>query len=303
MVSGVIFDIKRYAIHDGPGIRTTVFLKGCPLRCWWCHNPEGMSPVPDIMYFEFKCIHCHTCARVCPQKAINFDADDVQHIDRERCTRCGLCSDLCPTSALRLAGRKVSVEELMGEIERDVKLYDGSEGGVTFSGGEPLFQPKFLKEVLSECRRRYIHTAVDTSGYAPREVLKAVMPYTDVFLYDLKLYDEREHEKYTGVPNGIIKDNLRYLAESGRAGDVILRFPVIPGITDTEWNVRGWARFLEGLGEFREIDLLPFHDVGEKFQRLGREYRMEVHHMPPEETLNWIKEEFEAIGLRVKVGG
>ncbi|WP_232054759.1 glycyl-radical enzyme activating protein [Thermococcus sp. 2319x1] len=303
MVKGIIFDIKRYAIHDGPGIRTTIFMKGCPLRCWWCHNPEGISPKPDIMYFSFKCIHCHTCVKACPENAVSFDENEIQHIDREKCTGCGICAELCPTNALRLVGKVVTVEELIREIEKDIKFHDSSNGGVTFSGGEPLFQPKFLKETLKECKRRYIHTTVDTSGYAPTKVMEEVIPYTDLFLYDLKLFDEKEHVKYTGVPNELIKKNLKLLSE--KKANVILRFPVIPGITDTEWNVKGWARFLSelDLSSIQEIDLLPYHDVGEKFNRLGREYKMEVHHAPSDEALKWIKEEFESLGPKVKIGG
>ncbi|HII67585.1 glycyl-radical enzyme activating protein [Thermococcus sp.] len=301
MISGIIFDIKRYAIHDGPGIRTTIFMKGCPLSCWWCHNPEGVSPKPELMYFEFKCIHCHTCVKVCPENAISFDENETQQIDREKCTGCGVCASACPTSALRLVGRVITVEELLTEIEKDIKLYDDSGGGVTFSGGEPLSQPKFLVESLKELKKRYIHTTVDTSGYAPKEVLKQILPHTDLFLYDIKLYDSGENEKYTGVPNDIIIENLKFLTGQGK--EVILRFPIIPGITDTDKNVKGWTNFISEIKGINEIDLLPFHDVSEKFRRIGREYKMTIHHRPPDEILKWIKEEFESIGLRVKIGG
>jgi len=301
LISGIIFDIKRYAIHDGPGIRTTIFMKGCPLSCWWCHNPEGISPKPELIYFEYKCIHCHTCVKVCPENAISFDENEIQHVDREKCTGCGVCASACPTSALRLVGRVITVEELLTEIEKDIKLYDDSDGGVTFSGGEPLSQPKFLVESLKELKKRYIHTTIDTSGYAPKEVLKQILPHTDLFLYDIKLYDSGEHEKYTGVPNDIIIENLKFLTGQGK--EVILRFPIIPGITDTDKNVKGWANFISGIKGINEIDLLPFHDVSEKFRRVGREYKMAIHHRPPDEILKWIKEEFESIGLRVKIGG
>lgn len=303
MVEGMIFDIKRYAIHDGPGIRTTVFFKGCPLNCWWCHNPEGISPKPELMYFEFKCIHCHTCIKICPENAITFDENGIQHINRGKCNGCGICSNACPTNALRLVGRIITIEELMVEVCKDIQLYDNSNGGVTFSGGEPLFQPLFLKEALKACKDHYIHTALDTSGYGSREVLKSIMPNVDLFLYDIKLANEREHEEYTGVSNKIIKGNLKFLVENGRAEDIILRFPVIPEITDTEYNVKEWVKFLSNLTGLREIDLLPFHDVSEKYRRLNREYKMRIHHAPSEETLKWIKEEFEKIGLKVKIGG
>ena len=302
-VEGVIFDIKRYAIHDGPGIRTTVFMKGCPLRCIWCHNPESQLMNFEIMYLEYKCIHCHTCVMVCPEKVIYFDEGENQHFNRKGCTYCGLCTDNCPTGALEFVGRKITVEELIIEIEKDMTLFDSSGGGVTFSGGEPLMQPKFLRESLKRLRERYVHTALDTSGYASRDVLKSIMDYVNIFLYDIKLYDEKEHIKYTGFSNAVIKENLRFLVESGRGRDIILRFPVIPTITDTDENIQGWISFIRELKGIEEIDLLPYHDVSEKFKRLGKEYRMKVHHSPTDERMKEIKEKFEEIGLRVKRGG
>jgi len=302
-IEGLIFDIKRYAIHDGPGIRTTVFMKGCPLRCWWCHNPEGQILGFEIMYLEYKCIHCHTCEQVCPENAIYFDEDEMQHFNRNKCTYCSICTDNCPTGALEFVGRKISVDELLEEVERDITLYDSSGGGVTFSGGEPLMQPIFLRESLKKLKERYIHTALDTSGYASWDVLKSVMDYVDIFLYDLKLYDDYEHKLYTGVSNKIIKGNLMNLVQSGRGKDVILRMAVIPGITDTERNIEGWKSFIQKLRDVEEIDLLPYHDVSEKFRRLGKEYKMKVHESPESEKMEEIKEKFEEIGLRVKIGG
>jgi pyruvate formate lyase activating enzyme len=303
MSEGIIFDIKRYAIHDGPGIRTTVFMKGCPLRCIWCHNPESQKLGFEIMYLEYKCIHCYTCVHVCPYNLIYFDDEGMQHIHREKCKYCKICTDNCPSGALEFVGRKISVEELIEIIEKDITLYDSSGGGVTFSGGEPLMQPEFLKEALEECKNRKINTALDTSGYAPRKVLESVMDYVDIFLYDIKLYDPEKHRKYTGVSNEIIKDNLKFLVNSGRGKNIILRFPVIPTITDTEENIEGWKEFIMNLGGIREINLLPYHDVSEKFRRLGREYKMPVHEFPSEEKMKEIKEKFEEIGLYVKIGG
>ncbi len=303
MSEGIIFDIKRYAIHDGPGIRTTVFMKGCPLRCIWCHNPESQSMSFEIMYMEYKCIHCYTCVHTCTYKLIYFDDFGVQHIDRDKCTYCGICTENCPAGALEFVGRKITVEELMKEIEKDITLYDSSRGGVTFSGGEPLMQPEFLKEALIECKKIGVHTALDTSGYAPREVLKSIMDHVDLFLYDIKLYDSKEHKKYTGVPNEIIKENLRFLVTSGRGKDIILRFPVIPTITDKDENIEGWKKFIMELEGIKEINLLSYHDVSEKFRRLGREYKMQVHESPSEDKMKEIKEKFEEIGLHVKIGG
>lgn len=298
--NGFIFDIKRYAIHDGPGIRTTVFLKGCPLRCWWCHNPEGISPGYELMYFEFKCMHCKTCLNVCETGAITFENNNL-FIDRSLCTSCGVCTETCPTGALTLVGKKITLEELVREIEKDVLFYDNSGGGVTFSGGEPLLQHQFLIEALKECKKRGLHTVLDTSGYAPRDIFSLVLDYVDVFLYDLKLADDEEHKRYTGVSNSLIKDNLQTLVNIGRGKDVILRLPVIPAITDTERNISLLIEFVSSLKGIREIDLLPFHDVNEKYNRLGKEYKMHIHKAPLREDLEYIKERFERIGLYVKV--
>jgi|YelNatPaOPRAMG01_1025707.scaffolds.fasta_scaffold15071_2 pyruvate formate lyase activating enzyme len=299
---GIIFDIMRYAIHDGPGVRTTIFMKGCPLQCWWCHNPEGISSTNDLAYFDYKCIGCKTCVNVCPTKAITFNRDK-HFIDRNTCTKCGVCADTCPTGALKIIGRKISLEDLMATIERDIILYDTSGGGVTFSGGEPLYQPLFLKEALKECKDRKIHVALDTSGYAHPEVFKSIAEHVDLFLYDLKLLDDFNHRKYTGVSNKLIIENLTYLVEIGRGKDVIIRFPVIPKITDTDENVGKLVDLLQKLKGVAEVDLLPFHDISEKYMRIGKEYLMPIHSAPSEERLAYIREKLEAIGLRVKIGG
>ncbi|MEM2147294.1 MAG: glycyl-radical enzyme activating protein [Candidatus Bathyarchaeia archaeon] len=292
----------RYAIHDGPGIRTTVFLKGCPLQCWWCHNPEGISSTNDLAYFNYKCIHCETCVNVCPVRAIRFETDK-QIINRAACTLCGVCAEACPTGALRIIGRETTVKELIKEIEKDVILYDSSGGGVTFSGGEPLFQPLFLKEALKECKNRKIHAALDTSGYASPKVFKSIAEHVDMFLYDLKVVDDVEHKKYTGVSNRLIIKNLKALMEKGRGKDVIIRFPIIPSINDTVENVKRLTALVQQLKGVKEIDLLPFHDVSEKYMRIGRKYLMQVYNAPSEEKLKQIKAELETAGFMVKIGG
>ncbi|MGC9124066.1 MAG: glycyl-radical enzyme activating protein [Thermoplasmata archaeon] len=298
---GFIFDIQSYAIHDGPGVRTLVFLKGCPLKCWWCHNPEGQSSKPQLMYYDTLCIHSYNCVNACPENAITKDSNYKLVINRDKCTGCGLCVNVCPTSALKLVGKWISVKELCNEIEKYNQLYSSFESGVTFTGGEPLYQPEFLLEILAECKRHYIHTAIETSGYASRNVFDSIIPYVDLFLYDLKLFDENESIKYTGASSKIIKENLKYLIEKKR--NIILRFPIIPGITDTDENVKGWINFISENNWAGEIDLLPFHDVDEKFYRLGMEYKMTVHKAPTQERLEKLKEEFEKLGLKVKIGG
>jgi pyruvate formate lyase activating enzyme len=295
-VLGRIFNIQRFSIHDGPGIRTTVFLKGCPLRCWWCHNPEGLSPEPELMFFEYKCLGCGTCRRACPVGAISFPAENnLPELDRKRCTECGKCAEACPSGAWRLVGRTIEVEELLEVLERDRLLYERSGGGVTLSGGEPLFQPEFLLAALQECKSRGIHTALDTSGYAQPEIFQKIAPSADLFLFDLKLWDPEEHRRFTGVSNAWILENLTWLVKVGRGKDVIIRIPVIPGITDTERNLVGLLEFLRGLyakGGVRGVELLPYHDVAEKYARLGRPYPMPPLSRPSEEKLSLLRERF-----------
>ena len=297
----MVFDIQRFAIHDGPGIRTLVFLKGCPLRCWWCQNPEGLSTSENLWFFEYKCIQSKSCIPTCPSNALSFNEDGLM-VNHSACDGCALCVEACPSGALSVAGREINPEELVREIEKDVLLFDNSGGGVTFSGGEPLFQPAFLKELLVLCRSRGIHTALETSGQAPAGIFESLLDYVDFFLFDLKLLDDKDHKKYTGVSNNLIKKNLRTLAER-RGRDVILRFPVITGINDTEKNVEEFQSFARSLRGIGEVDLLPYHDVTEKYRRLGLNYKMNTHAAPSAEKLIYIKERLEEIGLKVKVGG
>jgi pyruvate formate lyase activating enzyme len=298
---GVVFDIQRFAIHDGPGIRTLVFLKGCPLRCWWCQNPEGLSTAKSLWYFEYRCIQSKRCIPVCPSSAMSFDGEGLV-VDHSACNGCALCVEACPSGSLSIAGREIDAEQLVREIEKDVLLFDNSGGGVTFSGGEPLFQPAFLKELLVRCRSRGIHTVLETSGLAPVRTFESIINHVDLFFFDLKLLDDEDHKKYTGVSNSVIKKNLRTLAER-RGKDVILRFPVITGINDTEKNVEEFQSFARSLRGISEVDLLPYHDVSEKYRRLGLSYRMDAHAAPSVEKLNHIKERLEEIGLKVKIGG
>lgn len=297
--SGVIFDVQSYAIHDGPGVRTLVFEKGCPLKCWWCHNPESRSPGFELMYFDSECKDTLNCVNACPENAITISEE--LHINRDKCTACGICAKECPTSSLKIIGQRITSDELLEKIVKYNHLYGGPEGGVTFSGGEPMFQPRFLKEMLVKCKANYIHTAVETSGYTSRETLESIMPYVDLFLYDLKVFRNDESINYTGMPSDLIKENLKFLLSRGK--EVMLRMPVIPGITDSATNIAGWVDFLTELKGLKEIDLLPYHDVGEKFYRLGQEFRMTHHKAPSDEALGKIKREFEAIGLIVRIGG
>ena len=265
MKQGTIFDIKRYALHDGPGIRTTVFLKGCPLQCPWCQNPEGQNPDPETV---------------------------VRAIPIENGT--GAISE-------ETIGRVIDVAEVMKEIEKDVLFFDESGGGVTFSGGEPLAQPEFLESLLDACQEKNLHTCLDTSGYAPLEVFASLVDKVDLFLYDLKLMNDRQHQKYTGASNRLILENLKALDERGKRA--IIRFLVIPGITDTEENLSATVDFVASLKNVRDVSLLPYHRFGsEKYKRLRRKNEMEDVPPPSDHTMRSVGARFESCGVRVTTG-
>jgi pyruvate formate lyase activating enzyme len=297
---GLIFDLKKYSINDGPGIRTTVFFKGCPLRCSWCHNPEGQSFAPEVMIRASRCLaDCSECVTACPKEAVIKTAG-VPVVDRRRCDACGKCADACPAEAVEIVGRRLSSAQLLREIEKDRIFQDQSGGGVTFSGGEPLSQPDFLSEILDYCRRKEIHTTVDTCGFAPTAVLEQIALKTDLFLYDLKLIDEERHRAYTGESNALILENLKRLAAMGKK--TIVRLPLVPGVNDDEENIREMARFLGSLGSVNEISLLPYHKLGrDKYK--GLEKRAEEEFTPPSaECLERIKKDLEQHGFRVSLG-
>jgi pyruvate formate lyase activating enzyme len=254
------------------------------------------------MSFGYKCTKCNLCVSACPQEALTSTSEGIA-IDRAICDKCSKCSEICPAGALITVGEEITVEELLGEVDRDVLLYDTSGGGVTFSGGEPLAQPVFLKEALKRCKANEIHTAIETSGYTTKEVWASIIKEVNLFLYDLKLIDDDEHQEYCGVSNRSILNNLEGLVEEGRGRDVIIRFPLIPGITDTERNISALVDFLRNLRGISEIDLLPYHDVGEKYARLGVEWKMKAQAAPSESTVGHIKERLEGIGMLVRVGG
>jgi pyruvate formate lyase activating enzyme len=263
----LVFNIQRYTVQDGPGIRTTVFFKGCNLRCVWCSNPESQSPYPEAAHRDSLCDHCGACLNVCEPKAISF-ADQGIKIDRARCTNCGKCAEVCTRDALVTYGESTSDESIYAEIMRDALYYRNSGGGVTASGGEPLLQPRFLKELFSLCQRMGIHTTLDTAGHVHPSTLSSVLEYVDLVLYDLKCMDTETHYRYTGVPNELILENAKRVVTSGTP--VIFRIPLIEGVNDSLENIKRTCDFATHLNILR-LDLLPYHKFGlKKYTSLDR---------------------------------
>lgn len=300
-VTGVVFDIKRYAVHDGPGIRTTVFLKGCPLRCLWCHNPESWYQAPEPSLRASRCQACGRCADSCPHEAIAC-RDNVAVTDFEKCEVCGQCIDVCPAGAREIVGRSVSVAEIVAEIERDVIFYDESGGGVTISGGEPLMQDTFTTALAAECHARHLHTALDTTCYAPWCVLETLLDNVDLFLCDLKHMDSNAHERLTGVPNDLILENIRRLAQHKKA--IILRVPVVPGLNDSEQNLTAIAEFAQELDGVDRLDLLPYNEAMQaKVARLARPYQLWQAKAPDRQRMELLADRLSKSGLSVKIDG
>jgi len=301
MITGMVYDIMRFSTRDGPGIRTTVFLKGCPLSCWWCHNPESQSARPQLMFRPNLCNQCQTCLSVCEQGAISAH-DGIVSTDLDKCTLCQACTEACYTGAREIVGREMTVAQVMAQVERDRPFYDESGGGVTLSGGEPLLQQDFSLALLQACKEQDIHTAVDTSGFAPWQVLDCIRPYVDVFLYDLKLIDAARHQAFTGVSNVLILQNLRALAELGHT--VAVRVPIIPGINDDDETLGQIGTFVAALPRQGSVSILPYHQAGvEKYRRLHQEYRLPDTRPPSDERMAEIAQTLQRFGLQVKIGG
>lgn len=286
-LGGIIFDIKRYAIHDGPGIRTTVFFKGCPIRCLWCANPESQKKSPEIAFLASECIGCGQCADICLQKAVTFENGKPVR-DPAACIVCGKCAQECPAEAIQLLGRSITVDTLFDEIIADQPFWERSGGGVTLSGGEPLMQPAFAAELLKRCRENYLHTALDSCLQVPTAAIEAVYADVDYFLCDLKLVSASRHRDCTGVTNEQILTNLAFVLTGDK--DVLVRRPLVPGFNDDVEELNALGRFLESLRPGVPLELLPYHRLGEsKFERLGRPYELTEVVPPTKEEMDAAK--------------
>lgn len=293
MKNGTIFDIKEFAVHDGPGVRQTVFLKGCPLRCQWCHNPEGLSMHPQLMFSRSSCIHCSKCMEVCPTASKGIKPDTF--FPGKDCIACGACVDVCPMGLRQITGKVMSSGELVAAIRENSDYYAALGGGVTFSGGEPLLQGEFLLEVLEQLPD--LHTAIETSAYADSRLFAQVAKRLSFLMMDVKLMDPVQHKKYTGVDNGIILDNLRYLCRGSKP--FVVRIPLIPGVNDSRENLEATAAFLSGAGALLRVEILPYHKTaGAKYSMLGMEYRPDF---PAEAPFSLPEHIFDKYNIRSNV--
>lgn len=297
MEKGLIFDIQRFSLHDGPGLRTLIFFKGCPLSCWWCSNPESHSSLQEIMFDARKCRACGECTAACQSGALTRDAEGHFVYRPELCTLCGDCVEACPQQARRLVGREVTVDELMREIERDVPFFRRSGGGVTLGGGEPLLQAAFAQELLKACRERGIHTAMETSGYAAWPAVSRIGRLTDLLFFDIKHIDPAQHKRLSGVDNLTILSNLEKLCQVHT--NIVVRYPLIPGCNDKEADILAMASYVKRLGRLSEVELIPYHRYGEvKYVMLDREYRLSGLSIPGPEKVARACELIRSQGLR-----
>lgn len=309
MPEGMIFNIQRFSIHDGPGIRTTVFLKGCSLRCFWCHNPEGIHRTPEIQFFPGRCIGDGECAKVCPQGAMQF-IKGKRLYRRDRCKVCGKCVEACCAAALELTGKNMTVEQVMDEVLRDRSFYETSGGGVTLSGGDPLFQRDFSLAILKRCKAEKLHTAVETAANCGWNDIEPMLMFIDLIMIDLKHMDDEKHRRVTGVANKAILKNASRLAGTGKP--LVFRTPVVPGVNDTPADIIAIASFVRELADIRErtggvhagmltLELLPFHKLaGDKYRSLGMESDVRDLEPPAREKMDELVAAAGTCGIAVK---
>jgi pyruvate formate lyase activating enzyme len=293
-----IFDIQRYSINDGPGVRTTVFFKGCPLTCLWCDNPESQEQFPQLFFFDLRCARCYRCIPICPHHATVIKTEEgTIEIDRELCQACGLCVKVCYSGARAISGRLMTVDEVLEIVKEDTLFYRNSGGGVTASGGEPTSQPEFLLEFFRRCQEIGIHTTLDTCGYVRWEILERILEYTELVLFDIKHMDPVRHLELTGVDNKLILENVHRIVQ--RKKPLKIRMPLIPRCNDSEENIEAIGEFLTRLG-IHEIDLLPYHQLGtSKYKRIGKSYKLNGTKSFQENQVESIKKKIESFGIRV----
>lgn len=298
-MEGVLFNIQRYSLHDGPGIRTIPFFKGCPLSCKWCSNPESQRPKPELIFKKSDCIRCGKCIEACKQQALSVS--NAFFIDRERCIQCGKCTQVCPTQALEMKGKRMTVADVMRELQKEENLYRRSGGGITLSGGEPLAQPAFARELLKACKEKGWHTAMETTGFTTPEVIADVFPYVDLALTDIKAINPAIHLANTGIENSQILENLLRISFLTKT---IVRIPVIPGVNDNPEEIHNIAEFARLMSNVDTLHLLPYHSFGEnKYGLLGRIYPMGEADSIAESKMELLKREVESSGFHCHIGG
>jgi len=298
---GLVLDIHRFAIHDGPGIRTLVLMKGCPLRCLWCSTPESQATHPEIMYFDLYCKKCGRCLQACLLGAISLSTSDRVVLNRKICTQCGQCVEECSNNALRIAGSFMTAAQLLAEVQKDQTFYRRSQGGITVGGGEPTAQSQFVTAFLRMCKEKFLQTALETCAYTKWENLEQILPYVDLLYVDIKHMDAVAHKRITGVSNRVILHNVE---KAARFCKIIIRLPTVPGLNDTEENIRATALFAGRLKGLQRLELLPYHQFGvPKYRRLGRRYKLDGLHPPGEEHMESCLQIAESCGINVRIGG
>jgi len=299
--TSLILNIQKCCVHDGPGIRTTIFFKGCPLNCIWCHNPESQSYKTEIMYNQNKCTNCNKCITNCPNNAISFSENNFLIHDDSLCKSCMNCVDFCISEAIQFAGKSYSISQLISEIKKDQVFYDDSNGGVTLSGGEVMCQIDFVEKLCKKCKENNIHVAIDTCGYVPYENFERITPYVDLFLYDIKLINSKKHFEFTGKPSELIINNLNKLSLNG--ANIILRLPIIEGINADNEHLNNLCSLISNLN-LQEINLLPYHDIGGyKYSNLNKNYNFDLMKKPSDEILNHFKSTLSNYNSNIKIGG